>query len=278
MAEAERPTTGAHLLEMARGYQPAALLIGLVELDICTTLAQAGEVGLSVEELATRQSLQPRPLEALLQAATALGLLKEEAGRYVNTPLAAEYLARDGSNYLGAQIGIQADQYRGWLALPQAVREGRTVLPNLQSAGGASDDPALRRLLLGLHRGGQGLLPILTPLLDPYLKTAGRLLDVGSGVGTFGVGWAEQYGGLEVTLLDRPGVIEFAHEIVGPSPVLARVQFWPGDYHEVDFGQEVYDLVLFFQVLRTESARHDPPAYPQSRPRPDAGWSHSDIR
>jgi SAM-dependent methyltransferase len=237
---------------LARSYQPAALLIGLVELDICSALATAGEAGLRVAELAGRLKLQARPLAALLEAATAFGLLVSREGHFLNSALAARYLVRGSPDYLGSQIASQADQYRGWADLPLAVREGRTVLPNLQSAEGAAADPALRRLLTGLHRGGQGLLPHLTPLLDPYLRTAGRLLDIGSGLGTFGVGWAEQYPQLETTLLDRPDVLELAREMVALSPAQDRVRFLPGDYHHLDFGRERYDLALFFQVLRTE--------------------------
>ncbi|MBN9389134.1 MAG: methyltransferase domain-containing protein [Chloroflexi bacterium] len=248
----EQPTTGAELLALARGYQPAALLIGLIELDICSALAAAGEEGLSVTELAGQLNLQARPMAALLEAAAAFGLLVTKEGRFLNSALTDRYLVRGRPEYLGNQIASQADQYRGWADLPLAVREGRTVLPNLQNGEEASADPALRRLLTGLHRGGQGLLPHLTPLLDPYLRTARQLLDIGSGLGTFGVGWAEQYPQLEVTLLDRPGVLEMARESAATSPAQERIHFLPGDYRRLDFGRERFDLALFFQVLRTE--------------------------
>lgn len=249
----ERPTTGAGLLAMARSYQPAALLFGLVELDLCTVLAGSGKTGLTAEELAGLLNLQPRPLAALLEAAAAIGLLETREGRFFNTSLAEKCLVRGGPDYLGNQVASQADQYRGWADLPVAVREGRTVLPNLQSSDGPTPDPALRRLLLSLHRGGQGLLPLLTSLLDPYLKKGGKLLDVGSGLGTFGAGWSEQYPTLETTLLDRPAVIELARETLAASPAQSRLYFLEGDYHFLDFGRENYNFVLFFQVLRTES-------------------------
>lgn len=252
----EQPGTGADLLEIARSYQPAALLIGLVELDICSFLATTVEgntAGLTVAELAGRHNLQPRPLAALLEAAAAFGLLAANKGHYTNTPLSARYLDRGSPEYLGNQIASQADQYRGWADLPATVRAGKLVLPNLQTPAGAEADPALRRLLLSLHRGGQSLLPRLTPLLDPYLKRAESLLDIGSGLGTFGVGWAEQYPRLETTLLDRPAVLEMAREMVAASPAHHRVQLLAGNYLSLDFGRENYDLVLFFQVLRTEA-------------------------
>lgn len=247
------PGTGADLLEIARSYQPAALLMGLVELDICSILSGEGELGLSASELAGRLNLRERSLSALLEAAAALGLLEVREGRYRNTPLAARFLDRNEPEFLGVQILSQADQYRGWSEMPLAIREGRTVLPNLQGQESAGADPALHRLLLGLDRGGKSLLPRLTALLDPYLRTAQSLLDCGSGLGTFGLGWAEQYPNLEVILLDRPAVIELARGIVEQSAARDRVQMLTGDYHTVDFGREKYDITLFFQVLRTEA-------------------------
>ncbi len=241
----------SELLEILRGYQPAALLMGLVELDLCTRLAGYPQ-GATPEELAAFTGWHLRPLSALLAAAASLGLLTiTEAGRYANTALSTNSLVAGGPQYIGPQARSQSDQSRGWLDLATGISEGRTVLPNLQQP--VEGDPALRRLIMGLHGGAQKVLPALTPRLAPYLAISRRLLDVGSGAGSFSLAWAEQFDRLEVTLLDHPGVIEIALEVAHHSPARSRVKPWPTDYRQADFGEAVYDMILFFQVLRTES-------------------------
>lgn len=239
----------AELFQVLRGYQPAALVIGLVELDVCGGLT-AYSGGVTAAELARSMHLEERPLAALLAAAAALGILLHREGSYSNTALSSGLLVKGAPGYIGNQVRTQVDQYRGWLDLARTVRDGRPVLPNLQAD--VEGDPALRRLILGLHSGGQSLLPRLTPLLAPYLSQATHLLDLGSGAGTFGVGWAEQYSRLEVTLLDRPGVIELAREVTATSPARSRLHFWPTDYRSARLEVAAFDLILFFQVLRTE--------------------------
>ncbi len=240
----------AQIMELARGYQPAVLVMTLAELDICTALAEY-PAGVTALELAGRLNLYPRPLETVLAAASTLGLLSNQAGRYSNTALSAACLVKGGREYVGPQLTSTADQYRAWIDLPLAVREGIIILPSLHND--AASDPALRQLIMGLHGAARNIAPKLLPLLGPYLEKTRRLLDVGSGAGTFALTFAESYPALEVSLLDQPGVLEIAREVVGESPARDRVQYLRANYKTDDFGQSRYDLVLFFQVLRTES-------------------------
>ncbi len=242
----------ARIMEMARGYQEAALLIALNQLEICTALAEY-PAGATSQELAGKLGLQRRSLETLLAAAVTLGLLFNQAGRYSNTALSAACLVKSSRDYMGAQLKSTADQYLAWLNLPQAIREGKTILPSLHHD--AANDAALRRLILGLHVGAKSLAPKLMPLLDERLRKAQRLLDVGSGAGTFALAFAEAYPALEVSLLDQAGVLEIAREVVAESPARERVQFLKANYKIDSFGQNCYDLILFFQVLRTESPK-----------------------
>ena len=226
--------------------------MALVELELCDVLAQQE---LTALELAARIGLQPRPLAALLAAAAASGLLQVQSdGRFGNSELSLACLVKTSPRYLGDSIKSQADQYLGYARLAEAVREGSQVLPDLQSfdSGEGKANVALRRLLLGLHSGGKQVLPLLLPQLAPYLATAQNLLDVGCGVGTYALAFAEHYTQLKVTLLDQSPVLEIAAEIVATSPAHSRVTILPADYHHHDFGLDSYDIVFFSQVLRTE--------------------------
>lgn len=236
------------LLKLARAYQQSALVLALAELEICSAIPPEGA---TAEELAEKLSFALRPLAAMLAATAAMGLLDSKAGRYFNTDLSADCLAKSGPHYIGQQLKSYLDQYRGWADLPQAVREGRQVLPSLHND--AQDDPALRQLILGLHQGGRAVIPQVGPVLAPYLAKARRLLDVGCGAGTYALVFAEEYLDLEVTLLDQPGVLAIAQEVSGSSQARDRVHFQASDYRRDELGQAEFEIILFFQVLRTES-------------------------
>lgn len=240
----------SELFETARAYQKSALVLTLAELEICNALAEY-PAGATPQSLAEKLGLQVRPLAALLDAAVALALLDVKEGRYFNTAASRDYLVKGAPESMVEQFRGYFDQYRGWANLPQAVREGRQVLPSLHND--ATDDLALRQLLLGLHQGGRTIIPQIKPYLAPYLAKAKRLLDAGCGVGTYALAFAEAYPGLEVTLLDQKGVLEIAREVVATSRALPRVHFLSADYRQEELGKAEYDLVLFFQVLRTEA-------------------------
>jgi ubiquinone/menaquinone biosynthesis C-methylase UbiE len=240
----------SELFEMARAYQKSALVLTLAELEICNALEEY-PAGATPPILAERLGVEVRPLAALLDAAVALNLLTVKEGRYFNTTTSRAYLVKGAPESMVEQFKGYFDQYKGWANLPQAVREGRLVLPSLHND--AKDDLALRQLLLGLHQGGRTIVPQIKPHLAPYLAKARRLLDVGCGLGTYALALAEAYPGLEVTLLDQKGVLDIAREVVAASRVLPRVHFLPADYRQDELGKSEYEVVLFFQVLRTES-------------------------
>ncbi len=237
---------------MVRSYQHAAVIMALVELELCDVLA---EHELTPPELAAQIGLQPRALTALLAAATALGLLEVRPdGRFGNSELSSGCLVKTSPRYVGDSIKSQADQYLGYARLAEAVRQGSQVLPDLQNFGGDGQaNAALHRLVLGLHSGGKQIIPLLLPHLAPYLAQAEKILDVGCGAGTFALAFAEQYPQLQVMLLDQPPVLEIAAEIVATSPARSRATLLPADYRHDDFGSDTYDIIFFSQVLRTES-------------------------
>jgi ubiquinone/menaquinone biosynthesis C-methylase UbiE len=244
------------LQKLARGFQASAVLFALAELDLATALADFPS-GISASSLAAHLNLQVRQLGALLDVAVAQGLLASNRQSdgvilYHNNALSATYLSRTGDFFIGNQLRSYHEQYAGWGNLAQAVRTGQNILPDLQNA--ATDRAALHRVLMGLHNSGKNILPKLLPLLDPVLNSARRILDVGSGTGVYSLAFAEKYPALQVVLLDKPEVLSLAQELAADSPALPRVTFRAENYLETDFtAPDSFDIILFFQVLRTES-------------------------
>lgn len=238
-----------------RQYQESAAIMALVQLDICSVIANDFPEGAIPTMLAKKLNLDSRSLSALLMAATSFGLLNLEADHYSNTEVSSRYLCKNSNDYLGSSILSQADQYLGYSRVAEAVRTGKQVLPDLQNIGADNaDNMALRRLILGLHSGGKQVVPKIMPHLAPFLDKANSLLDVGCGAGTYALAFAESYPQLQVTLLDQPAILEIAKDIVENSPAKNRVKLRATNYRTEELGDSTYNVVFFSQVLRTESA------------------------
>jgi precorrin-6B methylase 2 len=135
-----------------------------------------------------------------------------------------------------------------WLGLADTVRSGKPPAP-------VDDDPVAfyrplveatfptqRRaaertaLLLGLARAGRPL----------------RVLDVGAGGAPWTVAFLGQCPDATAVVNDLPGVIELAAANVAAVGLADRVELRPGDYHQIDWEPDGYDLVVLGHVCRAE--------------------------
>jgi 3-hydroxy-5-methyl-1-naphthoate 3-O-methyltransferase len=72
------------------------------ELDLFSRLS--GTTGTTAGGLAEALAIEERPAEMLLTGCAALGLLVKNDGRYVNSPLAEEFLVRGKPCYFGGWV------------------------------------------------------------------------------------------------------------------------------------------------------------------------------
>jgi cyclopropane fatty-acyl-phospholipid synthase-like methyltransferase len=88
----------------------------------------------------------------------------------------------------------------------------------------------------------------------PQLHLGGRkkLLDVGGGPGTYSMLIAEKNPGIECVILDLPGVVKIADELIRECEMEDRVKTLAGDYHTTAFPKGI-DAIIFFGVLHQES-------------------------
>jgi SAM-dependent methyltransferase len=243
--------TMGRLMDLATGYWPAAALMAAVELDLFEPLrdgARAPAAG-----LASACGGSERGLRELLDALVALEVLvRDDAGAYAIAPAAAPLLDPASPACALGALRYNRDLYPLWGRLADAVRAGTPVLPAGAHLG---DDPArTRRFVLGMHSRALGLAPALLPAMAlPPAGTAGpfRLLDVGSGPGTFSRMLAEAAPRLQVLQLDLPPVLAVAHELAAASPARDRIEYHPADYRKDPLPGPV-DGVLYCGALHQE--------------------------
>jgi SAM-dependent methyltransferase len=235
----------AAVVDMASAYYASATLFAAVESGIFACLAAEPATS---ETAAARLGLDPRGVRLLLDACTALGLLVKDGGRYTNSPAAASCLVPGAPSDLTRAIQYNRDVYAAWGRLPELVRTGRPVEAPALHLG---DDPErTRRFVLAMHGRAMGIGRAVVPLLP--LANCRRLLDLAGGPGTYAVLMAQANPGLSCTVVDLPGVVAVARELVAQAGLAGRVELVPGDYHTAVFPSG-YDVVTIFGALHQES-------------------------
>jgi len=194
--------------------------------------------GVAAAELAKVLNTAPRATEILLDAVTALGLLKKSRGIYRLTAMAKEFLLPHSPRYQGDMLHHLDTLWKNWSGLDEVVRTG---MPN--RSGGRHHDVFIR----AMHNNAVLRVESVLKTLD--LRGIKKALDLGGGPGTYGIALAKR--GIEVTLFDLPNTVEIAHEMIRKAGI-KNITFRGGDFHFDDIGNG-YDLALLSQVLHSHS-------------------------
>lgn len=145
-------------------------------------------------------------LEALVAEAVVEKLDAHGAQLYRLSDEGRAHLVDDGPDLERNQLLHLANRVRGWLELPEVIRNGRP-LPK---------DPAKRDLRTMVTAMGERELEILEEVVERCLTYAGRIrsmIDIGGAVGHV----ARQFSrcGVRATLFDREAVLPLAQEFLG---------------------------------------------------------------
>ncbi len=233
------------IVSLASAFYESCVIFAASDLGIFRLIAQVGDA--DEKELAAAGGFNVRAARLLLDACVAIGLLVKTAGRYRNTPEAAAFLVPGAPGDLSGAIRYNRDVYGAWGKLQQLAKTGKPVEPPGLHLG--EDPERTRTFVLAMHGRALGIGQAVIPHLD--LGGRKRLLDIGGGPGTYSLLIAQAFPRIECTVLDLPGVVRIADELIVQSGLEARVKTIGGDYH----GEELpggNDAVIFFGVLHQE--------------------------
>ena len=244
--DAPTPPSPAGLFDLSVAYWRSASLFTALDLSLFATI---GDDTVSLDDLCTSTGCPARSLSMLVDALVALELLsRDAAGGIRNTPQTRTFLCPGTPAYLGDAIGFTALSYPAWGKLTEAVRHATPTMSPQHFLG--DDEAATRNFVLAMHGRALGVARCLVGLLD--LTGRRRLLDLGGGPATYSALLVERFPELHSTVMDLPGVVAVARELVAESPARDRLELTPGDIFAADFGGG-YDAVLISGVLhRTE--------------------------
>lgn len=233
------------IVRLSTAYWESQTLLTANRLRVFDCLADGGQ---SADAVAATLHLDPRSTTLLLRALVGLGFLREESGRFENTPVAAVFLVSSRPAFMGNVIKYSDQLYGAWGQLEDAVRFGKPALPAETYLG---EDPArTRNFVIAMHERALGIARVLVSVLD--LQGRRSMLDVGGGPGTYSVLLTERYPGLRSEVIELPGVAAVARELVAAAGASERVTLRDGDYHNADFGSGK-DVVLMSGMFHRES-------------------------
>ncbi len=233
------------IVDLSSAFYGSAILFSLVELNLCTVIAQTPSP--TLEQLAQATGHDTRGLRLLLDAAVAIGLLTKHEGVYGLSDGATASLVEGAPHDLTRAILYNRDVVSAWSKLSTLVTTGKPVEPPTLHLG---DDPArTRRFALSMHGRAMGIGKTVIPALQ--FPEGARVLDLAGGPGTYALLMAQANPSIVVDTWDLPTISEVAKEITAPCS--DRITCHAGDYHVDTYPEAMYDVVTLFGCLHQES-------------------------
>lgn len=233
------------LMRLSTAYWDSQTLLTANRIRLFDLLASAA---LPAEAVAAALGTAPRPTRLLLKACVGLGLLEEGVDGFRNSPLSSAFLVSGAPGYMGNAIRYSDNLYGAWGDLERALREDHPPMAPQTYLG--DDTQVTRDFVYGMHDRALGIGRALVGLVD--LDGRSNMLDVGGGPGTYSALFAQRYPQLRSQVMDLPGVVAIATEIIASLGVADRVETLAGDYMKTPFPGGK-DVVMISGVFHRET-------------------------
>lgn len=243
-----KPPASAPVWAAIEGLGRYYILVAALELDLFDSIQKLGPS--TVEQLSQELSLPTAHLRSLLDSVVALELLEQVRDVYDLNDAAKRYLVSNGPATMAGLVPVAPGPHENWTRLADTVRRGRPATP-------IEDDPAA--FYLPLVEGTFTTMHRCATRADLKLRYSAmlrpRVLDLGAGLAPWAVAVLEQNEHATAVINDIPEVLVKARENVASFGLTDRVEFRPGDFHQVQLEDEGYDLVVLGHICRTEGAQ-----------------------
>ena len=234
--------------ELARingGYAEARILQTAVELGIFDVLDASGQ---TAPELATRLDTDSRATELLLNALVAMRLVRKSRDAFRETDVSRTMLVSDAPTSYADMVRFDAALWPLWDQLPDTVRRGTPAREPDAFQSSADDTARFIGAMDSLVRA-RGDASVLAEHLD--LAGVRRILDVGSGPGTYPIELCRRHPDLLATIADLPGTLEVTQRYVAASGMEDRITLVACDYRR-DPLPSGCDVALLSNVIHGE--------------------------
>src|SRR5262245_48392481 len=224
-------------------------LAAAIDLDVFTLIAEGKRTAVDIAKAAKASQ---RHMSRLLDALVGVGYLTKKGSQFGLSPLANTFLVRTKPSFMGTFADETVMTLPSWMKLAEVIRTGKSVAA-VDTAEGREFFPKLVKAIFPLTYGGaRGLVASLS---KSKLNKIERVLDVGAGSGAWSLPFAQANPKLQVTAQDYPEVIPITREYAAQFGVAGQYDYLEGDFRQVDFGQQQYDVVLLGQIIHSEGEK-----------------------
>jgi len=222
-------------------------LAAAFELDLFSHI-DAGK--LAAPELASAIGADAHAVERLCDAMVALKYLRKRGHQYHLTPVAKTYFVRGGELYMeGLESFVAGTVVSGWLQLSQVIKSGKPLEP-VEPAARAEFFRKLVKTIFPLsYVPAQSAVAALSQAARARIRS---ILDVGAGSAAWSLAFARALPQARVSAVDLPQVLEITRQYTERYHVSDRYECIGGDFRELDFGKQRYDLIILGQILHGE--------------------------
>jgi hypothetical protein len=229
------------IMRIASGFMASRHLFVANELGLFAALAARP---LELEALSQATAIPTPTARIAADAMVALGLLeRDEQGRYVNTPVAAHFLAGRTPADLRPFLRFwDRLSWPAWSGLEEAIRNGGAEPLSLD----AQDNEVFAAGVEAITAGAAHALAAV-----PELSSRQRLLDLAGGTGSFLVPALGMHPQLSATLWELPETAEIARQRLDEAGIADRVEVIAGDAlaDQVPVGHDVIVIANFVHLL-----------------------------
>jgi len=243
--------TPSHVLKLSNAFMESRILLTGAELNVFTLLCDSP---MSLDDVATSLKTSPRGTAILLDALTAMELLKKVDGRYICPKETSKILSADSPETVLPMIRHAADLWCHWAQLTKIVREGRVQRPPEVF----QEQAELEAFVGAMHVVGKHLAGTIAERCQA--EASRRLLDVGGATGTYTEAFLRHYPAMRATVFDRPPVIEFARKRLAQMDIMARITLAAGNFY-VDELPVGHDLALVSAIIHQNSPEQNVELY-----------------
>ncbi len=205
----------------------------LRDLGILEAVEQAGEHGLTLDEVTAHLKLPPYGVRVLVEAGLGIGLLIVNDGRYCTTRT-AQFVLHDTMTRVNMDF-VHDVNYRGLYHLTEAITQGTPVglreldgdHATVYAALATLPEPVRRSWFAFEHFCSTQAFQEALPLV--FERPVRRLLDVGANTGKWALACAAYSPSVTVTMVDLPAQLDLAIGNVAQAGLSARITGYPVD-------------------------------------------------
>lgn len=237
------------LMDTAWGFTRTQVLESGVELDIFTQIEKGHT---NAKSLAQAIGASERGVRILLNALVGLRVLEKAGEQYQLTEGARIFLSKNSPAYMGEWLLHVNQLMPAWAHLTEVVRSG---VPPQKVEGEGDRGEFFSKLVAGLFTmNAPGAQAAAKAMVGQ--RSGLRILDIGAGSGVWGIAFAQRDPHTHVTVADYPKVLGIAKQFVARHGLADRFQYLAGNFREVDFGREQYDIAILGHICHSEGARN----------------------